>query len=172
MLFRNLLEFIFSISIHEICSDFALDEISVDQDLAPFHYQAIFLIIYGWFERWIKVNLIKNCKNAFLHDKSHVNEINVFENIALWDNASAEHIIMKKNEDFKGKRIVSLIGPTDAKVKEITFEDKGGIIELYPHRNNEGEYMDTSKIIINSPDGVAIQKKKYASHKICSCYLS
>ncbi|MCK5177212.1 MAG: hypothetical protein KAQ92_05790, partial [Candidatus Aenigmarchaeota archaeon] len=119
-----------------------------------------------------KVNLIKNCKNAFLHDKSHVNEINVFENIALWDNASAEHIIMKKNEDFKGKRIVSLIGPTDAKVKEITFEDKGGIIELYPHRNNEGEYMDTSKIIINSPDGVAIQKKKYASHKICSCYLS
>lgn len=49
----------------ELVAGFTLDEIFVDEYIAPFHYRAIFLLIYGWFEHGVSVNCCVKADRKF-----------------------------------------------------------------------------------------------------------
>ena len=54
----------------EISADFALEELDIDENIGPFHYRAIFLLICAWFEYRMMTNFglkqVQNKKNSFL----------------------------------------------------------------------------------------------------------
>ncbi len=131
---------------HEISADFALDEISVDQDLAPFHYQAIFLIIYAWFEHWIKINFfVKENK-----DKGYLSKFK------YWIKRNKKDSFFKKLKiTLKSKNKGNILRSDDwsmiqtiAKIRNL-ISHNGTLLEL----NSKGR-KELEKFVDENPDKI------------------
>ena len=104
---------------HEICSLFAQEEFSVNDYTAAFHYQAIFLLIYAWFEHLMQhhFNLDQSAKNKGFFgelkdslkraEKYHVinnlewqviNNLSIIRNLITHSNSALKNDFIKKKE--------------------------------------------------------------------------